>query len=204
MYIIYHCGLVPMLIWFNVVCGMQDPQGLRGHKDQVARLVSLVNPVSKVCLELMVTLEVQDLRDNEGTLVSQAGMVPQDPPDPREVVEVRVSSGSLEIPETQEILVGLDSLVMLDRKDRLVPLVLLVRKEQSVQWASLGLWARRDNVDRLVLTDSQAGLEIPDQLATLETLVLLDKQDSRDPEEVWDLLVTLVPQEILASMDSKV
>jgi len=92
-------------------------------------LVSLVKRVRRVCLELMVTLAVQGLRDNEATSVLVASKVLKDHPAHREVVEVRVRSGNLEIPETPEISVELDSLVMLDRKDRLVPPVLLVRKE---------------------------------------------------------------------------
>lgn len=170
----------------------------------MVRLASQVQLVSRVCLELMVTLAVQDLKDSEAASASRARMVQWDRLDRREVAAVQVRSGSLEIPETRETRAGLDSLVTWVRKVRPEPPALVGHKESLVRWASQEQWGLQDSVDRRVWTGSRAVLALLDLLETREIPVLLDKLDSRDSEGHLDSLATLVPPEILASMDSRV
>ena len=111
---------------------------------------------------------------------------------------------SPETPETEEVLVEQDSVVMLDHKDRQVPPGHLVHVEPLVPQVNLDSLADRVNVASLVLMDSRAELEILDQVVLREILVLLAKSDHREQGEHQDFLGTPVPLDLLASLDNKV
>lgn len=111
---------------------------------------------------------------------------------------------SPETPETEELLVQQDRVVMLDHKDRQVPPVHLVHKEPLVLLVNLDLLADRVNVANLVLMDSRAEVEILDQGVLPEILVLLAKWDHLEEGENQDFLGTPVPLDLLASLDNKV